>query len=96
MKENDIPGITFTSLNLTSLRIPKELLASGDSAGIRAYLGDHPLEIVYRLNTPATYQLTPQQIETLLGNNTVFVDCGSVSVTYQASIKGYIDKVLGS
>ena len=52
--------------------------------------------LVYPLATPQTYQLTPQQISTLLGNNTVFVDCGSVSVTYQASIKGYIDKVLAS
>ena len=59
---------------------------------------DPDLEITfcYPLATPQTYQLTPQQISTLLGNNTVFVDCGSVSVTYQASIKGYIDKVLAS
>lgn len=54
------------------------------------------LQIIYPLAIPQTYQLTPQQISTLLGNNTVFVDCGSVSVTYQASIKGYIDKVLAS
>lgn len=63
---------------------------------VRAWFASNPSEFVYYLATPQTYQLTPQQIETLLGNNTVFVDCGSVSVTYQASIKGYIDKVLGA
>ena len=63
---------------------------------IRAWFASNPSEFVCYLATPQTYQLTPQQISTLLGNNTVFVDCGSVSVTYQASIKGYIDKVLAS
>lgn len=43
------------------------------------------VQIVYKLGTPQTYQLTPQQISTLLGNNTVFVDTGSVSVTYQST-----------
>lgn len=52
--------------------------------------------VCYKLAESVVYQLTGQQISTLLGNNTVFVDCGSVSVTYQASIKGYIDKVLAS
>ena len=62
----------------------------------KASLATQNLEVVYKLAEPQTYQLTPQQIETLIGNNTVFVDTGSVSVTYQASIKGYIDKVLAS
>lgn len=43
------------------------------------------VQIVYKLATPQTYQLTPQQISTLLGNNTVFVDTGDVSVTYQST-----------
>ena len=61
-----------------------------------AFLSANNVQFVYKVSTPQTYQLTPQQISTLIGNNTVFVDCGSVSVTYQASIKGYIDKVLGA
>jgi len=40
---------------------------------------------VYELATPQTYQLTPQQISTLIGNNTVFVDTGDISVTYQST-----------
>lgn len=59
-----------------------------------SFVTANPLQVVYPLAEPIVYQLTPQQILTLLGNNTVFVDTGSVRVTYQASIKGYIDKVL--
>ena len=48
---------------------------------------DPDLEITfcYPLATPQTYQLTPQQVSTLLGKNTVWVDTGDVSVTYQST-----------
>ena len=46
-----------------------------------------------KLSTPQTYTITTGElIDTLYGQNNVFVDTGDVSVTYQASIKGYIDK----
>ena len=70
--------------------------AFANLAEATAWLGSNETQLCYYLAQPQTYQLTPQQISTLIGNNTVFVDCGSVSVTYQASIKGYIDKVLAS
>ena len=35
-------------------------------------------EVVYKLATPQTIQLTPTQVRTLLGNNNVFADCGEV------------------
>lgn len=37
--------------------------------------------LIYELANPLTYQLTPQQINTLLGNNNVWADCGQVEVT---------------
>lgn len=85
-------GNAFVGSNTIQFR--NDSLTTKDEA--IAYLTANPLQVVYPLATTQTYQLTPQQIDTLLGNNTVFVDCGSVSVTYQASIKGYIDKVLGA
>lgn len=39
-------------------------------------------ECVLQLATPLTYQLTPTQITTLLGQNNVWADCGPVSVEY--------------
>ena len=50
-------------------------------------------ELVYEMLTPTTYQLTPTEIETLVGTNNVFNDTnGNTSVTYLETIKEYIDK----
>ena len=40
------------------------------------------VQLVYELATPQTYQLTGQQINTLLGLNNVWADSGEVSVEY--------------
>lgn len=61
-----------------------------DITAFKAYLAsryqaNNPVEIIYPLAEAQTYQLTPQQISTLLGNNTVFVDTGDVEVTYRES-----------
>ena len=47
--------------------------------------------IVYPLATPTAYQLTPTEVRTLLGNNTIYTDAGEVSVEYVADTKRYID-----
>ena len=39
--------------------------------------------VVYELATPFDIQLTPQQIETLIGNNTIFADTGDIDLTYK-------------
>ena len=64
----------------------------------KTYLSENNLQIVYPLATPLTYTVTTSElISTLLGQNNVWHDAnGDTTVTYQASIKGYIDKVLGS
>ena len=49
------------------------------------------IQLVYELATPQTYQLTPTEIRTLLGQNNVWADTGSTDVTYQADTKLYID-----
>lgn len=42
--------------------------------------------------TPETYQLTPTQINTILGTNNIFTDTnGDTSVMYACSLKDYID-----
>lgn len=42
-------------------------------------------QLVYPLATPQTYQLTPQQINTLLGSNFVWSEMGEVEVIYSKS-----------
>lgn len=42
------------------------------------------VKLVYELATPQTYQLTPTEVNTLLGENNVWADAGDVEVTYRA------------
>lgn len=47
------------------------------------YAAGTPVQICYKLATPTTIQLTPQEmIEALDGLNTVYTDCGSNDVTF--------------
>lgn len=39
-------------------------------------------QLVYELATPQTYQLSPTEVQTLLGQNNVWTDCGETSVEY--------------
>ena len=50
-------------------------------------------QVVYELATPIEITLTPTQIDTLLGTNNIWADCGTVSVDYPADTKLYIQKI---
>ena len=50
-------------------------------------------QVVYALTTAQAYQLTGQQLMTLLGTNNVWADTGNVSVTYPADTKMFIEKL---
>ena len=47
--------------------------------------------LVYPLATPATYNLTPEEVKTLLKANNVFADAGKTAIVYVADPKAYID-----
>lgn len=42
------------------------------------------VKLVYELATPQTYNLTPQEVELLVGQNNVWADTGDVTLTYGA------------
>ena len=42
-----------------------------------------PITVCYPLATPLTYQLTPTEIQTLLGQNYIWADAGNIEVTYK-------------
>ena len=48
--------------------------------------------LVYKLATPIEIQLTPQQVNSLLGVNNIWADTGDCSVGYRADTKMYINK----
>ena len=54
------------------------------------------VEIVYELATPITIQLTPQEINSLLGTNNIWADTGDTHAIYRADIGLYIQKLTGS
>lgn len=56
-----------------------------DVAAFRTFLSNNPAQLVYQAKTPLVYQLTPQQINALLGVNNIWVNTGDVSVTYQSN-----------
>lgn len=63
-----------------------------DLATLRTWLANNPVEFTYKLATPLDpIQLSPTEIKTLLGGNTIYTDAGSVSVDYIADTKLYID-----
>lgn len=65
------------------------LLVGTTATSVISYLTSikdtNPLSIWTPLTTPITYQLTPQQISSLLGQNNIWSDAGSVTVEYQSN-----------
>ena len=61
-------------------------------ADAKSYLASNPLTVVYPLATPTTYQLTPTEVSTLLGSNTIQSD-GSMELDYRADTTKVIEKL---
>lgn len=51
-------------------------------ASFKAYLNEHPVQMIVPVGTPATYQLTPKQVRTIKGTNNIWSNAGNVTVTY--------------
>lgn len=45
-------------------------------------LASNPVNLVFKIATPQTYQLTPAEVEALLGVNNIWSDAGDVTVEY--------------
>lgn len=59
---------------------------------LKDWLASNPLQVCYELATPQTYQLTPHQIQTLVGQNNVWSDAGDVEVTFNLPISNLLVK----
>lgn len=53
-------------------------------------------QVVYKLATPITYTLTPQEITSLLGTNNLWADTGNSDVEYRADTKMYVDNAIAN
>lgn len=66
----------------------------------KTWLAANPITVLYPLtdaSKPDPITITGEDLQTLLGANTVWLDCGSVTgMTYRADTSLYIDKKLGA
>ena len=69
------------------IRQAQTLTGAASAAELRAWLAEHPVEVVYPLAEPVTYQITPQEVVTLAGLNYIWADCGNVTVEYGAFLE---------
>lgn len=70
-----------------------DVLGLADLQAFKDWLDLHPVEVIYELATPITVSLTPEQITTIKGLNTISTNTnGEITVTYKESIKHYLDK----
>ena len=51
------------------------------------------IQLCYKLATPQTYRLTPTEVATLLGDNTIWADTGDTTAEYRADTKLYIERL---
>ncbi len=56
-----------------------------DVSAINAAFANTALQVIAELQSPQTYQLTPQEVSTLLGENNIWADTGDTTVTYLAN-----------
>ena len=81
-------GINSKYIFLMQVKTPWNISTVSD---LRTFLSNNNLELLFTLETPITVTLTPSQIATIKGINTIITD-GNISVTYEESVKHYLDK----
>ena len=67
-----------------------------DSETATSLLTANPVQIVYPLATPGTYQLTTTEVTTLLGLNNIWADCGNTELVYRADPTLYVEQRLNA
>lgn len=87
------PSLTYfvTDSNFR-IAIKNTNYSDSDTDVLKADLGG--IYLVYELDTPVPYNLTPTEVLSLLGQNNCFNDCSNTEVEYRADTKLYIDKRL--
>lgn len=62
-------------------------------ADYRTYLASNPFQLCYELAEPIEIQLSPQQINSLLGVNNIWADSGDTMAEYRADTKLFIERL---
>lgn len=87
---NHALGGTFLTSNGSALHITFADQTIDTTEKANTYLTNNPLQVAYKLSTPAEITLTAEQISLLKGNNVVSTDGDSINLVYSADIGLYI------
>ena len=79
-----VPGIQLGYNNNSTpsvyIRQAETLIGVKTANELKSWLVANPVEVVYPLAEPITYQLTPQIITSLIGWNNIQANCGDISI----------------
>ena len=89
---NDIQGLAHNTLGHIQIRVNKNEVKNQSIDGFKQWLSQNPIQLCYELATPLTIQLTPNQVNSLVGVNNIWADSGDTEVEYRADTKLYINK----
>ena len=63
---------------------PKNAAELADATAFKTWLSNHPIQVVYKLAVPETYQVNKQHINALEGENNIWVEDGEIiEVTFR-------------
>lgn len=95
---NKQDGITLSTGGAVSLHITGLTDRSPTAETVTQYFTDNPTTIVYPLDTPLTYQLTPHEIYLLADYNSIWMDAdGKIKLDYKTNAiatKGDINEAI--
>lgn len=74
-------GYRFANNNSDTLYVYDKNF-SNDLAGFKASLSSINMQMCFELATPQTVQLTPQEVNSLLGQNNISADTGDIDIVY--------------
>ena len=78
------------NINASQLIVYDETYATVSAAEFKTAMSG--VQAVYPLATPQTYQLTPQQVNTLVGTNNVWSEQGNIELSYHIPITNLLVK----
>ena len=81
---------TVEEYNYPFLYICNEAFAGNTGEQVKSAMNG--VQLVYELATPQTYQLTPQQVNTLIGQNNVWSEQGNIELSYHIPITNLLVK----
>lgn len=86
----DVVGVGVYNTTYAGLFVRVADTSLTTASAINAWLANNPLTIVYELAEPKIIQLTPTEVQTLVGQNNIFEDCGDIDLKYLETIGNMI------